>query len=145
MFDIYDRLDQGNEAKIALEEAQQRPIPTAIACANQPELSAAERTQQGHELTQLGDALSESFAVADEVCRDGQFAIEITARSSRIVKREMWKDRVPTTFVQPARHPKVTEVTCAHQGVQQENCRSRRPASSDLKPHASPVVLRESA
>ena len=71
MFDIDDRLDQGHEAKIALEEAKQRPIPTAVAGANQPELSAAERTEQGHELTQFGDSLAESFAVADQVCRDG--------------------------------------------------------------------------
>ena len=71
MFDVDDRLDQGNEAKIALEKAKQRPIPSAVACANYPELLAAERTQQSHELTQLGDALSESFAIPDEVCRDG--------------------------------------------------------------------------
>src|SRR5262245_55599626 len=62
---IDDRLDQSYEPKVALEEAKQRSIPTAVACSYQPELSAAEGTQQSHELTQLGDALAESFAVAD--------------------------------------------------------------------------------
>ena len=118
MLDIDDRLDQGHEAKVALKKAEQGSIPAAITSANQPKLKTAERAEQGHELTQLGDTLSEGFAVADKVCRDGQFAIEIAARSSRIVKREMRKNRVPTTVVQPARDPKVTVVIGAHQGMQ---------------------------
>src|SRR5438270_6339616 len=123
VLDVYDRGHQRDKAQIGLDHCQQGADPTAVTCSENSKFAATSFAQRSDQLPDFDHALTQTFSVSNQVGRDCELAVPITARNSRIVIRQMNEARVPAELVESRSPATITDVRGRHQRVEHEYCR----------------------
>lgn len=126
VLDVDDGLDQGNEAEVGFEEAEDRAIPSAPTGAHEGKFFASSRSQLAHELAEFDHALADRFDVPDEVGIDGEKAIEMSLGRTGVMKGKMREGDIPATVIIPPGQSAIADVAAAHERVEEKNGWRRR-------------------